>query len=253
MSIDEASLKQTLWQSALADLGRYMPEVEHSKVLMCPTCGRFLPFDDFSLEHVIPKQALAHDPPEAKASLTVNQRSGNILLCRKRLKIRDKDISGNGCNGWKGRYYDAPIRDALAGRAFTGKSRTGTGNHIVALVCAAFLALVKRYGYQVALTQSGVLLRHQFFSPRTFRKEMPLTSQMVLSGEMPAYSSDTHHFWADPFKISIEGERRSCVVVFRTFGIRLPLSRDPETPLANKLRIAPARYKLRPDFSTVFE
>jgi hypothetical protein len=212
-----------------------------------------LPFDDFSVEHVIPKQALAHDPPEAKASLTVNQRSGNILLCKKRLKIRDKNISGNGCNGWKGRYYDAPIRNALTGGTMTGRSRTGTETNIIALICAAFLALVKQYGYQIALTPSGQLLRHQFFSPRAFRKEMPLTSQMVLSADMPPYSSETHHLWADPFKISIEAQRQSCVVVFRTFAIRLPLSRDPAIPLANKLRIVPSRYKLRPDFTTAFE
>jgi hypothetical protein len=253
MSIDEASLKNTLWHSARADVARYAPDVEHSETLMCPTCGRWLTFVDFSVEHIIPRQALALDPDEAKAALTTNQRSGNILLCKKRLMVRGKLASGNGCNGWKGRYYDPLVREVLAGKAITGESKNSTNAHIISLICVAYLALLNEFGYQIALTSSGFLLRHQFFTPRQFRKDMPLSSQLVLAVEMPKYSATTHHLWANPFRISIETERRSCIVAFRTLGLRLPLSRDPATPVANRLKIVPSRYKLRPDFSTAFE
>jgi hypothetical protein len=251
MSIDEASLKQTLWHSSRADLAQYAPEIEHSNVLMCPACGRWLLFDDFSLEHIIPKQALAHDPPEAKAAIFASQRAGSMLLCRKRLKINDRVISGNGCNGWKGRYYDLPIAETLSGKAITGESRYASNSHIIALMAAAFLALVSRYGYQIALTPSGVLVRRQFFMPRIFRSDMPLLSQVVISGAMPAYSNETHRLWADPFRFSFEPGK--CFVVVRTLSLQLPMSRDPNTPVASRLRVAPQRYKLRPDFRTAFE
>ena len=249
--IDEASIKEKLWHSMREDLAQYLPAGSQGNTLMCPACGRFLPFEDFSLEHIIPNQALAHDPAGARAVLTANERSGNILLCNNMLRVRDRVASGNGCNGWKGRYYDKPLREVFTGKAASGRTNQTHELHLVALLCAAYLAMVSKFGYQIAVTPSGVLMRQQFFVPIKFHRDMPLSCQMILGADLPEFSRQYLHLWSDPFKISIHN--RSAIVLFRTLAIRVPLTRDPTVPVAKKLRVAPQKYKLRPDFRTVFE
>lgn len=94
-------------------------------------------------------------------------------------------------------------------------------------------------------------MRKQFFQPNSFVKEIPIGYHMVLTGEtMNEYSEDCRIYWSEPFKVSIE--RDGAYVMMRNFSIPLPLSRDPTVPLARALPYAPARYKFRPDLTTVF-
>lgn len=245
--IDEASKERKLWFSMQSDLSKFFPHAPDQDVLMCPMCGRFLPFGNFSLEHIIPQQALGDDPKEVKALATTNERSGNILLCSKPLRIRDGVFHPNGCNGWKGKFYDKQLREVLNGRAMGASTRVPTSErHIIALLVAAFLGMIREYGYQIALTPSGILLREQFFSPNSFRKNMPVTSQMILGADMPAFADQHLHLWSNPIRFDIKDQK--CFVVIRTLSLILPLSRDPRVPIAVRLPIVPAKYKLRPNF-----
>jgi hypothetical protein len=251
MDLLAASLKKKLWHKLRQDLQLYIPQMQHNDLLMCCTCGRFLPYDDFSLEHIIPQQALADDPPEIKANpeTTANTRSGNILLCRKPLLIKGRKYN-NGCNSWKGRFYDGRTRELLNWRVFNNQYKNVTNEHMIAALCTAYLAMVLEFGYQVALTPSGMLMRHQFFSPSKFHREMPDRSEMILAAPPLPYSENYITIWAHPFSFTIE--RNACVVAFRTMWLIVPISRDPRLPIAQSLVFAPSKYKLRPDFGTVF-
>jgi hypothetical protein len=233
------------------DLGSYVPELRGNKLLMCCACARFLPQEDFSLEHIIPKQALDDDPSEVRLKFTANARGVNTLLCTKPLKIKGRTVYDNGCNSWKGRFYDRPIREVLSGRILTDRHRSYADQHTIAIMCAAYLAMVVRFGYQVALTPTGLLMRQQFFLPNKFNPDMPIRTQMLLMATPLDYSKAGPAFWTNPFSFSID--RGFCVIAVRGVSLALPLSRDPNTPIAKQIAIPPARYALRPDFRTVFE
>jgi hypothetical protein len=109
-------------------------------------------------------------------------------------------------------------------------------------------AMVAEFGYTVALMRSGLLIREQFFRPTRFHPALPLRSQMLLGGSMPVTSPDAP-MWAKPFSFGF-ARQRVCTVAARNFGVLVPISRDPREPIATHLRIAPAKYKLRPDFRT---
>ncbi len=248
----DSSLKERLWHRLRQDLARFAPDRMDDDHLMCCACGRFLPYDDLSLEHIIPKQALSDDPIEVKTNPlgTKNIRAGTTLLCRKPLLIKEKTVYQNGCNSWKGKFYDSAIREILNGRAQEGRTRRVTNQHIIAMLCAAYLAMVQEFGYQVVLIQSGLLMRQQFFMPNSFHKHMPMSSQIMLSAPPPTFAEEDKNIWLNPFNFHIDGT--SCVVTFRTHVIRLPISRDPRVPIAQHLAVRPSKYKLRPDFRTVF-
>jgi hypothetical protein len=247
----EVSLKERLWHKMRQDLMSYMPELGATKLLMCCACGRFLPQAHFSLEHIIPRQALADQPPEVKERLTANQRSGNILLCTKSLKIHGQTVYHNGCNSWKGRFYDRPIREILNGTILDNPRRRFSSQYIIALLCLGYIAMVSTYGYQVVLTQAGVLSRRQFFMPNKFHNAIPMRSQMVLMGPPIKFEEKHLEMWKKPFTLTIT--TNSCLFGIRSLAIHLPISRNPETPLAKHVRFAPANFTLRPDFSTVFD
>jgi hypothetical protein len=251
MDLLAASIKESIWHKMRQDLKVYLPDIGSVYCLMCCLCGRRLPYKDFSLEHIIPQQALADDPKEIKshADTTVNARSGNILLCNKRLLIKDR-IYHNGCNGWKGRFYDGPLRELLNGRILEHKYKRPSDQHIIAALCASYLAMVLEFGYQVALTPSGVLIRQQFFLPHKFHRHMPLRHRIILSAPPPKYDESHFRIWSHPFNFTIE--RNACFVGFRTMSLIVPLSRDPRLPIARSVLIVPSRYTLRPDFRTGF-
>ena len=46
-----------------AGFGEIRPEISGKQLLMCCTCGRFLPQECFDLDHLIPQQALKQDMP----------------------------------------------------------------------------------------------------------------------------------------------------------------------------------------------
>jgi hypothetical protein len=253
MELLDASIKENLWHKMRGDLASYMPQLTDSNLLMCCTCCRFLPYEDFSLEHIIPQQALADDLKGIKFNpkTTANARSGNILLCSKPLSIKGSRFYDNGCNSWKGRSYDRLIRETLNRHIFAHKHRQFSNQHIIAVVCAAYIAMVFEFGYQVALTPSGLLLRQQFFMPRKFHRDMPARCQMILSGESPVYNDENLDFWATPFKFTIDND--SCYIAFINMSFILPISRDPRVPIATSILITPLKFKMRPDFRTIFE
>jgi hypothetical protein len=172
MDLLTASIKEELWHKMRQDLAGYAPEVSDSNQLMCCACGRFLPPEHYSLEHIIPRQALADDPQPVKDKVTANERSGNLLLCTKPLRIKEKTVYENGCNSWKGRFFDRPLRELLNGRAIAFPRTRFTMQYSIAMTCVAYLAMVFEFGYQVALTPSGLLMRRQFFVPHKFLRDM---------------------------------------------------------------------------------
>ena len=155
-----SSQKERLWHTMRADLIRYIPEIENTDLLMCCTCGRFLPINDFSVEHIIPRQSLAQDPEAVRLQIPANERSGLTLLCKKRLLLKGEKFHGNGCNGYKGAYYDSRMKDVFNRSIFQKNFDAG---HTLSVFAGAYLAMVSEYGYQISLTRSGMISRQQFF------------------------------------------------------------------------------------------
>lgn len=236
------------------DLARFVPEISNNKLLMCCCCGRFLEQTDFDLEHIIPRQTLKTDPPEVKANPAspANLRAKTILLCKKPLLYKNSPLYNNGCNSWKGRFFDGPITDILTGKAgdalqkSTGKKIYTT--HIVASLMLGYLGLVAEFGYSVALMQSGKLLREQFFNPHKFLRHLGTRFQIVLMGE--PFTDPNAPNWVNPFAFQFEDG--ACLVTIRNFVITAPMTTNPTQNFATHLKIVPVRYKLRPDFSTSF-
>jgi hypothetical protein len=247
----EASIKERLWHKMRSDLANYVPEVASNRLLMCCVCGRFLPQELFDLEHLVPQQALRADPESVRANpaTPANIRAGNLLLCRKPLIYKGSKVYNNGCNSWKGRFYDKPISDVFAERTLQVERDKITDTHIIGCLILGYLAMVAEFGYIVALMQSGRLMREQFFRPRKFHPSLGTQYQMLLGGMMP--TSPEERIWSKPFSFTFENG--ACFVSARNFGVNIPVSRDPRAPLARHIQIVPARYKLRPDFRTVFD
>lgn len=217
-------------------------------LLLCPTCLRRIPFEEFSLEHIIPQQALGGDHKTAQEAVTRNQRSCLTLQCSKRLVIKDKLIAEKGCNGWKGKHFDRFIRQILQGRM---DRMDVTTRHNVALLAFGYLALFRQYGYRISLSRSGVLMRHQFFNAGVFWKDLPEKCQMLLGGPpLSEFNDNIKSYWHDPFKITIHDA--FALVSVRSVVFWLPLSEDPMAPLATLLRYGPPRLRFRPDFTSMF-
>lgn len=250
MEIMTSSIKERLWHDMRKDLSNYIPEILEADLLMCCACARFLRYHHFNLEHIVPRQSLADDPAEVKNAVPANIRSGNILLCNKPLMIKGRTTHGSGCNSFKGKYYDGRLREVFNRSVF--KTVKFDSRHHISIFVAGYLAMVSHYGYQVALIESGLLLRKQFFSPQKFSNDLPTRFQMVLFGDKPTIreASDIDS-WRNPFSFSIE--RGGCFIVMRGISITLPISRDPNVPIARTLPFAPSKFTLRPDFTTFFD
>ncbi|RUU02335.1 hypothetical protein EOD23_20010 [Mesorhizobium sp. USDA-HM6] len=247
--INLPNLKEILWENNRSDLVKYVPKCPDDLIL-CPTCCRFLKYDDFSIEHIVPQQALDDDDASVKKNLTKSDRSVVTLLCNKQLLINGKRIYANGCNSWKGRFYDKFLRDIFNAKIVNSKQ--ATTRHQIALLMAAFIAMFERFGYQVALTPSAAVMRHQFFNPDRFIRGVPLKSQMILLGSPQGeFKEDIKSYWVPPFKFSFDPG--FCAVVARNAVLYVPVSRNPEIPLAQVLPFAPSKYKFRPDFKTFFD
>lgn len=247
-SIDLPSVKQVLWEDARRDFLSIAPEFATSDLLPCPACARLLPQRHFTLEHILPQQALANDPPEVRndPQLSTNRRTRLLLLCSYGLKTGENTKAPNGCNGWKGRYFDSHIRDIIVDSVPTKRGGAITPQHSVALSAAAYLALVSEFGYRVVYTASGWLLRQQFFHPRRHIEGFPDNCQMILTGGRFTYPNIPSEVWAKPFNFVIYEDR--CLVTIRQTAMYVPLSRDPRLPVSSFLRFVPSKYRLRPDF-----
>jgi hypothetical protein len=108
VDVYSASIKEMLWHKMRADLAKFVPEVSHNQLLMCCACGRFLTQEFFDLEHLIPQQSLKLDPTavQLNADTPKNTRAGNLLLCKKLLRVKGLKVYNNGCNSWKGKHYE---------------------------------------------------------------------------------------------------------------------------------------------------
>jgi hypothetical protein len=94
--IDLPAQKEILWHKLRCDLITLVPYFRDKDVLLCPACCRPVRFDDLSVEHILPKQAVALDPMAARQAISQNERSGLTLLCRKPLTIKGKRIVPQG-------------------------------------------------------------------------------------------------------------------------------------------------------------
>jgi hypothetical protein len=249
--IAEPSIKERLWHKMRSDLAKFVPEVADGRSLMCCACGRFLPQEWFDLEHLIPQQALRADPGNVRSNpeTPANVRSGNLLLCKKPLNYKGAKAYNNGCNSWKGRYYDRPISEIFSGKALSAASGNVTSRHTIGGLVLGYLAMVAEFGYVVALMKSGLLMREQFFSPNQYHRALPLRHQMLLGGAMPTAPGE--RVWTTPFSFSFQND--ACFVGARNFAVIVPVTRDPRLPIARHLRIVPSKYTMRPDFQTVFD
>jgi hypothetical protein len=245
----EPSIKERLWHKMRADLAQFVPETSENDLLMCCACGRFLRQEHFDLEHLVPRQALRSDPLEVRnnPATPANVRSGNLLLCKKPLLYKNSPMYNNGCNSWKGRFYDKPISDIFSGRTNAQGVRVSNA-HIVGSLMLGYLAMVAEFGFIITLMKSGLLLREQFFHPHKFRPSLGTRYQIVLVGS--PFTGADEGIWNNPF--SFKFERGACLVTARNYVITVPVSRDPFTPVARHLKIVPSRFKMRPDFRTAF-
>jgi len=247
--IDLPAQKEILWHRLRGDLISLVPWFADSSQLLCPACCRPIGYDDFSVEHVIPKQALSCDPVPVRQAVSQNERSGLTLLCKKPLVINGKRVPGSGCNSWKGKHFDSYLRDLLTADF---RTRSLSTRHQVALYTAGYLALFRQFGFQITLSAAGLLSRRQFFFPNTFLKEVPLNCQMVLTGQARTeFNEEEKNYWSEPFGIQIDGS--TALIVLRNMGFRVPLSRDPRQPFARLLPYVPSRLSFRPDLTTIFE
>ncbi|MBI5130552.1 MAG: hypothetical protein HZA66_14010 [Rhodopseudomonas palustris] len=248
--IDLPNLKDRLWHNMQQDLARFVPEILERNRLMCCACGRFLPSEDFSIEHIIPKQTIKQDPQEVRSNpaTPANIRAGNILLCTKPLHYRNTRIHNNGCNSWKGKYFDGALTDIMTGKMPPHQNKKAQNAHIIGGLAAAYLAMVSEYGYVVALMQSGLIAREQFFNPNRFRKGLMAKSQMILTGQPQTAIED--QVWSRPFHFEFHAQ--SCLVTVRNFVVYLPISQDPRLPIIRHLQYVPQKYAFRPNFETVF-
>jgi len=78
------------------DLSSFVPYFSQNELLLCPVCLRRLRFEDFTLEHIIPLQALADDPAAARTVIPANQRSGGDFAVSKATHHKKKEIYNQG-------------------------------------------------------------------------------------------------------------------------------------------------------------
>jgi hypothetical protein len=253
MDISAPALHEKLWHSMRADLVQYAPQIADDDRLMCCCCGRFLQKSDFDLEHIIPQAAVADDPAQVRELFTVNERSKNLLLCKRPLEVKGVRFHPKGCNNWKGKFFDARIREVMNGSALGDNiHRPFSSQHSAAMMALAYLGLIHRYGYQIALTPSGLLMRRQFFSPGRLRTELSgWPWGAMLSGRPFPYDPTNLSIWTNPFSFAPEPDR--CIVCIRHISVFVPLSRNPEMPIVRHIKVVPDRFTMKPDFRTVFD
>jgi hypothetical protein len=167
-------------------------------------------------------------------------------MCTKPLHCGGARFYNNGCNSWKGKNFDGPMTKVLTGKVAKHPNKHASHAQIVGGLALAYLAMVASYGYIVALTRSGLILREQFFNPNKLHKALGPRSRIIYAGEPQTDPNDP--IWANPFRFELE--EQVCLVTVRNFVIFLPISRDPTIPIVRHLKMVPQRLAFRPNFDT---
>jgi hypothetical protein len=142
----EAKIFHGMW-GELAQLS----QLPSSYGILCPLCLLPKSHDELTLEHIIPKRALIHDPASLKKLHHLNHRSGVTLLCR-------------DCNGLKGKCYDPMIEKMFKGPTFTPRPNEEKGE-LKARRTLAYLAAFRELGYSYILTTRLDPVRLDFLNP----------------------------------------------------------------------------------------
>lgn len=205
------------------DLVKHLPWFMDNDKLLCPICHRTLGYDDFSIEHIIPKQTVQSDPHEVKLATARDARSKLTLLCRAPLKINGKMVSKNGCNGFKGSHYDKNISFMLKINLDTARV---TQRHQFSMFALGLVALIGRCGYRFALSADAIPLRFQFFSPNKRVDEVHFLNEIMLVGEpWTSFTDVDPKYWSDPFDFVSEtasGTSRTLIITRNVMTI-LPI------------------------------
>jgi hypothetical protein len=142
----EAKIFHGMW-SELAQLG----QLPLSDGVLCPLCLLPKSHDELTLEHIIPRRALTHDPASLRKLYSLSDRSGLTLLCR-------------DCNGLKGRYYDPMIERIFKAPKFS--PRPDEEKRVLkARRTLAYLAAFRELGYSYILTSRLDPVRLDFLNP----------------------------------------------------------------------------------------
>jgi hypothetical protein len=89
MKIDLPGVKELLWSKMYNDIRLFIPHFPNGQI-MCPACLRHVKFEELSLEHIIPQQAVNCDPVDVRKAIPRNQRSGLTLLCERPLIYKNR-------------------------------------------------------------------------------------------------------------------------------------------------------------------
>lgn len=194
--IDHPSIKEELFLKLQQDHSIFDPSSANTDKIRCCMCGRLLAKDQFSLEHIIPQQALKADLRAARTLVPTNTRAGLTLLCNTPLELKGRKYSEKGCNSWKGAKYDTNINKIING----GINKINHKNPIISLLSLCYLALFSKFGYRVAFTKAGIICRKQFFSPTKFQADLPDFSQLAFLGSSPLDITENNQaYWSSPF------------------------------------------------------
>jgi hypothetical protein len=142
----EAKIFHGMW-GELVQLG----QLANNYGVLCPVCLIPKSHDELTLEHIIPKRALVHDPKSLRDLHTLNHRSGLTLLCRE-------------CNKIKGRWYDPMIEKMFRAPNFQPKPDEQK-RELKARRTLAYLAAFRELGYSYILTSRLDPVRHDFLNP----------------------------------------------------------------------------------------
>ncbi len=75
-------------------------------------------------------------------------------------------------------------------------------------------------------------------------------SQIVLGGDASGAPPDAP-MWKQPFMFHFENGK--CFASARNFTVILPVSRDLRLPIGRQIRFLPSNYRMRPDYTAVFD
>jgi hypothetical protein len=200
--------------------------------VLCPLCLLPKSHGELTLEHIIPKRALTHDPGSLRKLHELNDRSGLTLLCR-------------DCNGLKGRYYDPMIEKMFKAPTFTPRPDEEK-RELKARRTLAYLAAFRELGYSYILTNRLDPVRLDFLNPTRppavtglyfissgYYRHFP---HAYFNGWCDTYDNDGNrtnsvfscHF--DPTSDTIQIRARHVTVMLPTGEQKIVLARKPGTP-----------------------